>query len=141
MDYGQWHAGTTGPPHPATPDAMTRKTDLPPRLFARLCFIQEHLRQWAEDECNGRIQRDDYGAPCHYRPDRWGDFTILVGPMPDLETRYLAEAKDIARQIGGHVYHQTDPRGCTLYFYRASDLVGHSGPIDSIYSTVALPCC
>jgi len=120
---------------------MTRKTDLPPRLFARLCRIQEHLRQWAEDECNGRIQWDDDETPWHYRPDRWGSYTVRTGRAPDLETRYLAEAKDIARQIGGQVYHQTDPRGCALYFYRDSDLIGYSDPIDCIYSTVALPCC
>ena len=120
---------------------MTRKTDLPPRLFARLCRIQEHLHQWAEDECNGRIQRDDQEMPWYYRSDRWGGFTIRTGRAPDLETRYLNEAKDIAREIGGYVYHQTDPRGCALYFYRLADLVGHSYPISCVYSTVALPCC
>jgi hypothetical protein len=99
------------------------------------------MRRWAEDECNGRIQRDDQDVPWYYRADRWGSYTIRTGRAPDLEARYFTEAEDIARQIGGHVYHQTDPRGCALYFYRLADLVGHFGSIDSLYSTVALPCC
>ena len=104
------------------------------RELRQLCRLQRKLKQ---DECNGVIQWDDDNAPYagpHGCPTR--------GPViPDRESRWLAAAREIAEQCGGHIYHQGDPRGCQLYFYRDSDLEGRSYPISQIYSTAALACC
>jgi hypothetical protein len=123
---------------------MTTTTTRPPAtVFTRLCSIERRLHKWAEAECNGEIQWDDDEGtiPRRYLKDRWGGYTLKGGIIPNSEKRWLAEATRLANECGGHVYHQSDPRGCALYFYRDSDLVGHSYPINCIYSTVALACC
>lgn len=122
---------------------MTTTTRVPAAVFKRLCILQEHLHKWAEQECNGEIQWDDADCtiPRRYYPDRWGTPTVKGPVIPNQEAKWLKEAQDLAAQCGGKVYHQTDPRGCALYFYRDSDLEGRAYPIDQIYSSVGLPCC
>ena len=114
---------------------------IPPEAFAKLCRLERKLQQWAEDECNGVIQWDDDNTPVRYLPDYTGCPTRRGYVIPDRESRWLAAAREIAEQCGGHIYHQGDPRSCQLYFYRDSDLEGHTYPIDQIYSTAALACC
>jgi len=120
---------------------VTKQQDLPKESFAKLCNLERKLHKWAEDECNGFIQWDDDNTPRRYLPDYTGTPTRRGPVIPDRESRWLAAAREIAKQLGGHVYHQGDPRGCQLYFYRDSDLEGRSFPIEQIYSTAALPCC
>jgi hypothetical protein len=126
--------------------ATATQTRIPASAFNRLCSIERKLHKWAEDECNGRIQWETHpvtgeDAPRLYGLDRWGSYTIPCGFIPNRERLYLMEASKIAAQCGGLVYHQGDPRGCALHFYRPEDLEGRKFPIDSIYSSVALPCC
>ncbi len=122
---------------------MNTQTKLPPEVFRRLCALQKKLHRWAEEECNGSIQWDDDACtvPRRYHLDRWGSYTIKGERIPNKEAQWLMQAEQLAAQCGGRVYHQGDPRGCALYFYRDSDLEGRAFPIDSIYSSVALPCC
>lgn len=116
---------------------------IPAATFTRLCAIQKRLRQWAEQECNGAIQWEDdpeTGAeiPRRYHLDRWGACTVKGAIIPNREAKLIKEASRIAAECGGLIYHQTDPRGCALYFYRLEDLRGY--PIDQCYSSIALAC-
>lgn len=116
---------------------------LPKAVFERLCRIQSHLHEWAEEECNGTIQWEDPECTIarRYYPDRYGTPTHKGPIIPNREAEYIREAERLAAECGGRIYHQGDPRGCSLYFYRDSDLEGRSFPIDQIYSTAALACC
>lgn len=122
---------------------MTTQTRLPADVFRRLCSLQKKLHRWAEDECNGAIQWDDQECtiPRRYHLDRWGSYTVKGETVPNQEALWLLEAEQLAAQCDGRVYHQGDPRGCCLYFYRDSDLEGRRHPIESIYSSVGLACC
>jgi hypothetical protein len=122
------------------------QTRIPAATFSRLCSIQRKLHLWAEDECNGKIQWEQdpetgEDAPVRYHLDRWGSYTIRGGFIPNREKKYIKEATELAAQCGGLIYHQTDPRGCALYFYRAAELAERNCPIDQCYSMIALPCC
>lgn len=121
----------------------TAQDRIPAAAFNRLCAIQKRLHKWAEDECNGAIQWDDAECtiPRRYYPDRYGSFTSKGGIIPNQEAKLLKEATELAAKCGGLIYHQADPRGCALYFYRESDLAGRKFPIDQCYSSVALACC
>ena len=121
---------------------MTEKK-IPPFIHMQLCAIERRLHKWAEDECNGAIQWDDDDCtiPRRYHLDRYGSFTVKGAIISNQEAKLLAKAEELAAQCGGKVYHQTDPRGCALYFYRDSDLDGRKFPIDSIYSSVGIACC
>ena len=119
------------------------KPTIPSATFKRLCQIQRHLHKWAEDECNGFIQWDDSDCtiPRRYYLDQYGTPTRKGPVIPNREAKYLKEAETLAAECGGKIYHQGDPRGCVLYFYRDSDLEGRNFPIDQIYNTAALACC
>ena len=120
---------------------MTTRQDLPAASFAKLCSLERKLQKWGEEECNGTIQWDDNDQPRRYHLDRYGAPTRPGARIVNREAKWLAEAEAIAKQLGGHIYHQGDPRGCALYFYRDSDLEGRRFPIDQIYSSAALACC
>ena len=119
--------------------AATTQTRIPAPVFTRLCAIQKRLHQWAEAECNGEIQWDDHDCtiPRRYYSDR-GCFTVKGPIIPNQEAKLLKEAAKLAAQCGGLIYHQGDPRGCALYFYRLEDLRNY--PIDQSYSSIALAC-
>jgi hypothetical protein len=121
---------------------FTMQNKLPQATFQRLCQIERNLHKWAEDECNGFIQWDDEDCtiPRRYRPNEFG--CPVKGPViANREARYLKEAQTLAAECGGKIYHQGDPRGCSLYFYRESDLEGYNFPIDQVYNVAALACC
>ena len=81
------------------------------------------LHSWAEKECNGEIQREDEsGRPRRYSLSQYGAFTERGGFIVDSEAHYLKEAKRHAKAAGLKVYRQGDPRGCSLYVYKQSDL-------------------
>jgi hypothetical protein len=75
------------------------------------------LHRWAEEMCNGTIQRsgpDGDGQPFrHYGNDTKGPF--LTVKCPDRERGALARVEAVCKATGLHYYHQTDPRGCALY--------------------------
>jgi hypothetical protein len=96
------------------------------------------LHRWAEDECNGVIQYDDNGNnPRRYYSDRYGSPTVPGPIITDKSEAAMKNARKIAAKHGLSVYNQTDPRGCALYVYSATDLKGRK--IDECYSVMALP--
>lgn len=84
------------------------------------------LTRWAERECGDgsdwAIERD--GDNGDGRP-----FNVYHGPgerrrypIADLERGALRRATAIAQAHGLTVYHQGDPRGCSLYLLRPGDV-------------------
>ena len=120
---------------------MTTRQDLPAASFAKLCSLERKLQKWGEEECNGTIQWDDNDQPRRHAIQWDGSPSRQGRLIPNSEAKWLAEAEALAKQLGGHIYHQGDPRGCALYFYRDSDLEGRRFHIDQIYSSAALACC
>lgn len=125
-------------------DRAARQFSIPASDFEALCRIEHTLQRWSEKECNGEIQRDDDGTPRRYIADRYGDPTRKGPVIPDAETGAIKRARAIANRNGGWFYHQTDPRGCQVYFWRSADLLERTGDgasdISQHYSTVALAC-
>ncbi len=84
---------------------------------ATLRRAQMTLHRWAEEICNGTIQRDGAdgdGQPFrHYGNGTAGPF--LTTRIPDRERGALARIAKICKASDLHFYHQTDPRGCALY--------------------------
>lgn len=78
---------------------------------------QMTLHRWAEEECNGTIQRE--GEDGDGIPHRWsnGDRSAPrdLGPIPDRERGALARVEAVCKAAGLYYWHQTDPRGCALY--------------------------
>ena len=77
------------------------------------------LQRWGEQECgDGRwlIERDEAtGVPYRYRygyPDKGQPIRYRIA---DREAGALRRVKAICTAHGLHYYHQTDPRGCSLY--------------------------
>ena len=76
---------------------------------------QMTLHRWAEEECNGTIQRDETtGKPRRYW-DRYNGASRGSMPIPDREAGALRRVAQVCKEAGLHYYHQTDPRGCALY--------------------------
>lgn len=75
------------------------------------------LHRWAEEECNGTIQRE--GELGDGKPFRvWGQNLagkLHTHPVPDREAGALRRVAEVCKAAGLHYYHQTDPRGCALY--------------------------
>jgi hypothetical protein len=119
------------------------QTQIPETVFRKLCALERKLHKWAEEECEGAIQWEDPECtiPRRYYRDKWGDCTRKGERIVNREALWLKEAETLAAECGGRIYHQGDPRGCALYFYRDSDLEGRRFPIDQIYSSAALACC
>lgn len=79
------------------------------------------LQRWAEGECgNGNdyaswaIERDEQtGLPyrCVY-PHSGKNYRTRIA---DKEKGALARVKAVCERLGCYWYHQTDPRGCSLY--------------------------
>jgi hypothetical protein len=103
--------------------------------WSALRECQRILHRWAELECNGAIQYDDDGSARRYWPDRYGSPTLPGSVVPDKSEAAMERARKIAAKHGLSVYNQTDPRGCALYVYSASDLKNRR--IDECYSTLA----
>lgn len=114
----------------------------------RYNFIADHARtlrraqltlhRWAEEECNGTVQRIESKDPdIDGKPMRWvipnyrAPFSI--GPIPDREAGALRRVEQVCKTAGLHYYHQTDPRGCALY-------VSAEPLTDQNYSIRGIPC-
>lgn len=111
---------------------------------------QMTLRRWAEEMCNGTIQRDErptLDPSDHINGDRgrsmkngrplrvWHTMggAVRSHPIPDRERGALARVAAVCKAAGLHWYHQTDPRGCALYV-AAEPLTAEN------YSTKGIPC-
>lgn len=103
--------------------------------------ISTILSRWAQAECNGEIQRDEQTE----KPRRYyGQYMDHSCPCADLEKgalKRLAKIVEGRNQREGHTststgfvsaYHQTDPRGCSLYIIKQADLSGL--PINQAYN-------
>lgn len=73
------------------------------------------LHRWAEEECNGTIQRVDNGEGYPVRHYGQGNEPRLTARIPDREAGALRRIAAVCKAAGLHYYHQTDPRGCALY--------------------------
>ena len=103
--------------------------------YQQLALEEHRLQRWAEEECNGTIQRDEEtGKPWRYAQDRYGCVSRRE-PTPDRETGSLKRCEEIAARYGLKFFHQGDPRGCQVHVYRESDLNGSD--IRSVYPTQA----
>lgn len=100
------------------------------------------LHRWAEEECNGTIQRDETtGKPFR----EYGNYIQANDPrrihyVADRERGALKRLKAIVdarnkRRTNGTLlpYHQGDPRGCALYLVRSTDIPNGS-TIDQYYT-------
>lgn len=93
---------------------------------------QMTLHRWAEEECNGTIERDEFSGIPQRRPAN--DYQRLAGwPIPDREAGALRRVAEVCKAAGLHYYHQTDPRGCALY-------VSAEPLTDQNYSTRGIAC-
>ena len=81
------------------------------------------LHRWAEEECNGTIQRPDEG-PDVGKAFRVGGFPDLRTqryhrppwfPIPDREAGALRRVAKVCAELGIFYFRQGDPRGCQLY--------------------------
>jgi len=106
-------------------------------LARTLRRAQLTLHRWAEEMCNGTIQRD--GEQGDGKP-----FRVIDGmgyshpirstyPVPDRELGALARVVKVCKDAGMYYFHQTDPRGCALY-------VAAEPMTDQNYSTKGIPC-
>lgn len=75
---------------------------------------QMTLHRWAEDECNGDIQRDEKtDIPYRHYGHNGGPYhTVRIA---DREKGALRRVFLICSYHKLDYYHQTDPRGCALY--------------------------
>ena len=98
--------------------------------------IELTLSRWGERECNGEIERDETTGKTY--TTNAATFTGVGQykrwPTPDRETGALARLAKIMDKYPKLVaYHQTDPRGCSLYIVKKSDIrTGES--LDSVYT-------
>ena len=120
-----------------------------PELFSvgearTLRRAQLTLHRWAEEMCNGTIQRDgEQGDGKPFRSVqvpmiqigayRSQDYKYNEWPIPDRERGALARVEKVCKEAGLFYWHQTDPRGCAL-FVAAEPLNGQN------YFTKGIPC-
>lgn len=111
-----------------------------------LRLAQLTLHRWAERECNGEIERDETTGKVHpYNhngdrmkytvPDREkGALKRIAKIVSDRNTRnWIGFNGSIAEMPTTlHAYHQTDPRGCSLYLVSIEQLGG--ADISSVYN-------
>ena len=78
------------------------------------------LHRWAEEVCNGTIQREgDSGKAYRHTPHIPYKLASYGAVVPDREAGALRRVADVCRRNGLDYYHQGDPRGCALYISKA----------------------
>lgn len=107
---------------------------------AALRRIEMTLASWSTAECNGEIERSETTGKPERVSQAWINGNARerhAWPVADREAGALRRLRDIMR---AHprlwFYHQGDPRGCSLYVGRRSELpkvspeeiARHSGP-------------
>jgi hypothetical protein len=111
---------------------------LTPYAFDRLRKCATRVNEWDESLLSGRVQYHN-DIPHHYKKDRHGSYTIDDGPCPNRLKIALDDAIRTAGRFDLKIYHQTDPRGHSLYVYSAEDLIGCKYPIEQVYKNRAVP--
>lgn len=82
------------------------------------------LHRWAELECGDGndyaswcIERDEGGVPYMVTyPHQGGERRRRI---PDRDAGALRRVREVCARVGLHYYHQTDPRGASLYVSRS----------------------
>lgn len=111
--------------------------------IAALFRIEKTLSRWSEHECNGNIQR---GGGDGDGPPRWyygfdGPGPTRSYPIPDRERGALKRLDAIMTKYPSLLrYHQGDPRGCSLYIVRKSD-IPEGKCITGLYNRGVAVCC
>jgi len=79
------------------------------------------LQRWGEQECGDSndhsswsIERDETTSKPYRCVYPYKGETRRY-PVPDKERGALARVRKVCEEIGAHFFHQSDPRGCTLY--------------------------
>jgi len=99
------------------------KLGLSSYAWSELKKIATSLHKIDEDCCNGYIQYDGLTKKWHrYREDRYGTPTIVSSELRYTPDILLARAQEVLSRYGLKAFHQSDPRGCSLYVYRQEDL-------------------
>lgn len=97
------------------------------------------LHRWSELECG---DGDDYKSWSIERDETSGVPYMVIYPhdgksrrsrVPDRETGALRRVAEVCKRNGLHYFHQTDPRGCSLY-------VSNEPLTDSAYNR-GVACC
>lgn len=101
---------------------------------AQLRRAEKTLQRWAEQECNGDIQRDETTGKAFAHYGRGTNGPFLTSAIADREAGALKRVAAICANAGIHFYHQGDPRGCALY-------VAREPLTDQTYSTRGVACC
>lgn len=111
---------------------------------------QMTLHTWAERMCNGEIERDEKTGKTWHMSNGTGK---RYGPAKDMEAGALKRIEATLKERNSRVvssfnalgglgesdprplsfYHQTDPRGCSLYILRPGD-VPEGKEAESYYS-------
>jgi hypothetical protein len=122
-----------------------RRFGLDQNTFVTLCDTEHILHRWAEDECNGTIERDKptnrwvLGRPRRFAETSRGE-RLDLGFVPD---RAAGAMRRAVRVLCNHrllsIYWQTDPRGCQVYIYSPAD-VPMGTDISSCYTSIGFPC-
>jgi hypothetical protein len=115
-------------------------------MAERLLKAERALQRWAELECGDsnewaswHVERDEKtGKPYRVTIPHRGTTKDRRYPIRDMERAALRWVREIAEPLGLVWYHQTDPRGCSLYVGRPEML---SGPNISTCYTDLVPVC
>lgn len=104
--------------------------------------IELTLSRWSERECNGDIQRDEQTGKVYQNSIAWMSGSTNENRrhlVYDRETNALKRLEKImAKYPNLWSYYQTDPRGCSLYVGRKTDLGNHK--IESVYTRGVAVC-
>ena len=94
--------------------------------------ISMTLHRWAENECEGLIERDENrnNRPFWSNP---GSGRHFVAPVADREAGAMKRLRAIFARHSLTYYVQRDPRGVTLYIIRPGD-VPDGADVGSYYS-------
>lgn len=119
--------------------------------------IEMTLHRWAEDECNGDVERDEetgkpyrsfYSSPIGATRTRYavadreaGALKRLMAIVEARNTRAIpVMGAELHEAFAVHAYHQSDPRGCSLYLVSGHD-IREGEALDSIYTRGLAVCC
>ena len=99
---------------------LSRHGMFPEDVF-KLIQCSRQMNRWGTAHCNGDVQTDEDTGKI-YRYWGVGDKPPQLVSIPDRGKAILARASKIARAHHLYVYHQSDPRGCSLYLLRRKDM-------------------
>jgi hypothetical protein len=115
--------------------------------------IEMKLSRWSERECNGEVERDEDTQKTYILSPsyiagrgeykRWKCADLETGALKRLD-KIINERNERYKGVNGAPddivlrYHQGDPRGCSLYVIRKSDIGDNK--IDTVYTRGVAVC-